>query len=489
MPSLKQKTISGLTWSFIDNFSNIGIQFIIGIILARILSPKEFGLIGMITVFISISQSFIDSGFSNSLIRKNNCTQKDYSTVFYFNLIIGVVFYTLLFFLAVPISNFFNEPKLIEIIRILGIVLIISSFSIIQRAILTKRVDFKLQTKISIISSIVSGAIAIYMAYSGYGVWSLVWKTIVATLTTSTLLWFWNNWHPQFIFNFKVFVEHFKFGYKLLLSGLINTLYLNVYYLIIGKFFSAVELGYYTRAEQFSNLPSSNITGVINRVSYPVLSQLQDEPLKLKSGYKKLIKTTMFISFVLMIGMAAIAKPLILTLIGVKWASSIIYLQLLCFSAMLYPLHALNLNILNVKGRSDLFLKLEIIKKIVAIPIIFVVIFLGVKAMIFGFIILSFAAYFLNAHWSGKLINYSIKEQILDIIPSFLLSLFMGLIVFSLEYVVPLKPLYLLLLQFSLGAFLTIFFSKLFKLEGYMEIKEIIISKFPSLNKFLHANK
>jgi len=489
MSSLKQKTISGLTWSFIDNFSNIGIQFIIGIILARILSPKEFGLIGMITVFISISQSFIDSGFSNSLIRKNNCTQKDYSTVFYFNLIIGVVFYTLLFFLAVPISNFFNEPKLIEIIRILGIVLIISSFSIIQRAILTKRVDFKLQTKISIISSIVSGAIAIYMAYSGYGVWSLVWKTIVATLTTSTLLWFWNNWHPQFIFNFKVFVEHFKFGYKLLLSGLINTLYLNVYYLIIGKFFSAVELGYYTRAEQFSNLPSSNITGVINRVSYPVLSQLQDEPLKLKSGYKKLIKTTMFISFVLMIGMAAIAKPLILTLIGVKWASSIIYLQLLCFSAMLYPLHALNLNILNVKGRSDLFLKLEIIKKIVAIPIIFVVIFLGVKAMIFGFIILSFAAYFLNAHWSGKLINYSIKEQILDIIPSFLLSLFMGLIVFSLEYVVPLKPLYLLLLQFSLGAFLTIFFSKLFKLEGYMEIKEIIISKFPSLNKFLHANK
>jgi len=489
MSSLKQKTISGLTWSFIDNFSNIGIQFIIGIILARILSPKEFGLIGMITVFISISQSFIDSGFSNSLIRKNNCTQKDYSTVFYFNLIIGVVFYTLLFFLAVPISNFFNEPKLIEIIRILGIVLIISSFSIIQRAILTKRVDFKLQTKISIISSIVSGAIAIYMAYSGYGVWSLVWKTIVATLTTSTLLWFWNNWHPQFIFNFKVLVEHFKFGYKLLLSGLINTLYLNVYYLIIGKFFSAVELGYYTRAEQFSNLPSSNITGVINRVSYPVLSQLQDEPLKLKSGYKKLIKTTMFISFVLMIGMAAIAKPLILTLIGVKWASSIIYLQLLCFSAMLYPLHALNLNILNVKGRSDLFLKLEIIKKIVAIPIIFVVIFLGVKAMIFGFIILSFAAYFLNAHWSGKLINYSIKEQILDIIPSFLLSLFMGLIVFSLEYVVPLKPLYLLLLQFSLGAFLTIFFSKLFKLEGYMEIKEIIISKFPSLNKFLHANK
>ena len=489
MSSLKQKTISGLTWSFIDNFSNIGIQFIIGIILARILSPKEFGLIGMITVFISISQSFIDSGFSNSLIRKNNCTQKDYSTVFYFNLIIGVVFYTLLFFLAVPISNFFNEPKLIEIIRILGIVLIISSFSIIQRAILTKRVDFKLQTKISIISSIVSGAIAIYMAYSGYGVWSLVWKTIVATLTTSTLLWFWNNWYPQFIFNFKVFGEHFKFGYKLLLSGLINTLYLNVYYLIIGKFFSAVELGYYTRAEQFSNLPSSNITGVINRVSYPVLSQLQDEPLKLKSGYKKLIKTTMFISFVLMIGMAAIAKPLILTLIGVKWASSIIYLQLLCFSAMLYPLHALNLNILNVKGRSDLFLKLEIIKKIVAIPIIFVVIFLGVKAMIFGFIILSFAAYFLNAHWSGKLINYSIKEQILDIIPSFLLSLFMGLIVFSLEYVVPLKPLYLLLLQFSLGAFLTIFFSKLFKLEGYMEIKEIIISKFPSLNKFLHANK
>jgi O-antigen/teichoic acid export membrane protein len=485
----KQKTVSGLTWSFIDNFSNLGIQFIVGIILARILSPKEFGLLGLITVFIAVSSAFIDSGFSNSLIRKKDCTQQDYSTVFYFNIAASIIFYLLLFVLAVPISSFFKEPQLVNIIRVVGVSLIISSFSLIQRTILTKRVDFKLQTKISIISSILSGVIGIYMAFSGFGVWSLVWKSVLAALFTTILLWLWNHWYPLFLFNFKIFKEHFKFGYKLLLSGLIDTIYKNVYYLIIGKFFSSAELGFYTRAEQFSSLPSSNITGVISRVSYPVLSQLQEKPEKLKDGYKKLIKNTMFITFILMMGMAAVAKPLILTLIGAKWASSIIYLQLLCFSAMLYPLQALNLNMLNVKGRSDLFLKLEIIKKLLAIPVIFVAIFLGIKAMLIGFIILSFASYFLNAYWSGRLIDYSIKEQVMDIVPSFLLALFMGFIVFGLGYFVPLKPLYLLLLQFSLGAFITISFSKIIKLEEYMMIREIVLSKLSVLKKLFHANE
>lgn len=483
MATLKQKTVSGLTWSFIDNFSNIGIQFIIGIILARILSPKEFGLIGLITIFIAVSQGFIDSGFSNSLIRKKDCTQHDFSTVFYFNLFVGIVLYLLLFFLAIPISVFFKEPKLIDIIRVLGTVLIISSFSIIQMAILTKKVNFKLQTKISILSSVVSGVIAIYLAYTGYGVWSLVWKIISSAFITTIFLWIWNNWHPILLFNIKIFKEHFKFGYKLLISGLINTLYQNIFYIVIGKFYSAIQLGYYTRAEQFSSVPSSNITGVINRVSFPVLSQLQDDPEKLKSGYKKIIKSAMFISFVLMIGMAAVAKPLILTLIGVKWTTSIIYLQLLCFSAMLYPLHALNLNILNVKGRSDLFLKLEIIKKLIAVPIIFVAILFGIKVMLISLIVVSFIGYFINSFWSGKLINYSIKEQVNDIIPSFFLAAFMGVITFCLGYFLPFNPILILIIQICFGSFVIIILSKLFKNEGYLEIREIIINRFPVFNK------
>lgn len=489
MPTLKQRTISGLAWSFIDNFSNLGIQFIVGIILARILLPKEFGILGLITVFIAVSSTFIDSGFSNSLIRKKDCTQQDYSTVFYFNIAVSVFFYILLFALADPISIFFKEPQLVNIIRVVGLSLIISSISLIQRTILTKRVDFKLQTKISVISSILSGVFGIYLAYQGFGVWSLVWRNITAVSLTSTLLWKWNRWFPVFIFNFSLFKEHLKYGSKLLVSGLINTLYNNFYYLIIAKLFSASELGYYTRSEQFSNLPSSNITSVIQRVSFPVLSQLQNEPQQLKNGYKKLIKNIMYITFVLMIGLAAVAKPLILTLIGAKWTTSILYLQLLCFSTMLYPLHALNLNMLNVKGRSDLFLKIEIIKKSIAIPIILISVFWGIKTMLIGFIFLSVVSYFLNAYWSGMLIGYSIKEQISDIANSFLLAFFMGFVVFNIGYILPLKPVFQLMIQISVGAIITISLSKILKLSEYIEIKNIIIDRLSAFNKMMYERK
>jgi teichuronic acid exporter len=483
LPTLKQKTVSGLTWSFLDNFSNLGIQFIIGIILARLLSPKEFGLIGMITVFISLSQFFIDSGFSNSLIRKKNCTQNDYSTIFYFNLITSIVLYFFLFFLAVPISIFFNEPELTDIIRVIGVCLIVSSFSVIQRTILTKRIDFKLQTRISVISSILSGIISIYMAYFGFGVWSLVWKFISAALFTSVLLWLWNQWYPKMIFNYNSFKEHFKYGYKLLLTNLINVIYENVYYIIIGKYFNAETLGYYTRAQQFSNLPSLNITGVIQRVSFPVLSQLKDDPKKLKHAYKKLIISTMYISFILMLSLAAVSKSLILVLIGVKWNTSILYLQLLCFSAMLYPLHALNLNILNVVGRTDLSLKIEIIKKLLIIPIIIIAISFGVKAMLVSLIFISFAAFFLNGFYSGKLINYNVKEQIIDVLPSLLISLIISFILYIEDFVLKFSPGLVFLVQFLSGVFLLILISELFKLRAYYEIKNIVIDKYNKLIK------
>ena len=281
-PSLKQKTISGLIWSFIDSIAGQGISFIVGIILARLLSPKEFGLIGMLTIFIAISQSFIDSGFRQALIRKQDCTQTDYSTVFYFNIAVGVAFYILLFAFANSISNFFHEPVLKELIKVLGLALIINSFTMIQSTLLTKRIDFKLQAKISIIASLISGIISIYMAYTGLGVWSLVALTLIKYATNSILLWYWNKWKPALLFSKKSFKELFSFGSNLLVSGLIDTIYRNIYYVIIGKYFTAVELGYYTRAEQFQSLPSANLQGIIGRVSYPVLSTLQHDLPKLK---------------------------------------------------------------------------------------------------------------------------------------------------------------------------------------------------------------
>ena len=376
----------------------------------------------MLTIFIAVSQSFINSGFSQALIRKKDPSQADYSTVFYFNMIIGVVCFLILFFCAGLISRFFKEPQLKLLVQVLGLSLILNAFTIIQQTILTRRIDFKLQAKISIISSIVSGVVGLGMAFAGYGVWSLVIKTITMYAITSILLWLWNRWKPVLVFSIQSFKELFSFGSNLLISGLIDTIYRNVYYLIIGKYFSAQELGYYTRADQFNSLPSSNLTSVIQRVSYPVLSSIKEDIPKLKEAYKKLIRSTMLICFVLMLGMAAIAKPMILTLIGDKWEPCVIYLQMLCFVGMFYPLHALNLNMLQVEGRSDLFLRLEIIKKALAIPIIVIGVIWGIKIMILGMIVNTLIAYYLNSYWSGRFIGYSFLEQIKDILPSFLLA-------------------------------------------------------------------
>jgi teichuronic acid exporter len=473
--SLKQKTVSGLMWSFIENLANQGTNFIIGIVLARLLAPRDFGLIGMITIFIAISQSFIDSGFSQALIRKKDCTQADYSTVFYFNLLAGIAFYLLLFFSAGAISVFFREPQLTLLVRVLGINLIINALSIIQITQLTKRIDFKLQTRITVLFSIGSGVISIWMALNGFGVWSLVAKSLSQYALQSFFLWFWNGWRPSWLFDKKSFKEMFAFGAKLLASGLIDTAFKNIYYLVIGKYFSAVELGYYARADQFQNLPSQNLTGIIQRVSYPVLASIQEDVAKLKAAYKKLIRSTMLLSFVFMIGMAAVAKPLVITLIGTKWLPCVIYLQLLCFVGMLYPLHALNLNMLKLQGRSDLFLRLEIIKKAIFIPMIIIGVIGGIKILILGMLFASVFAYFLNSFWSGKLIGYSSLEQLRDIFPSFLLASAMGLAAFTAGMVLKTAPWLTLLIQTAVGGAFVFAIGEIFGMGDYLYIKRVVV--------------
>jgi teichuronic acid exporter len=476
--SLKTRTVSGLFWSFADNFANLGISLIVGIILARLLSPKEFGLIGMIAIFVSVSQSFINSGFSQALIRKTNPSQKDYSTVFYFNMIIGIISFLILFFCAGIISRFYGEPEIKHLLQVLSLSLIINAFSFIQQTILTKRIDFKLQTKISIVASVVSGVIGIGMAIAGYGVWSLVIKTIISYAIISVLLWSWSRWKPILVFSIQSFKELFSFGSKLLISGLIETIYKNIYYLIIGKYFSAAELGYYTRADQFTSFLSSNLTSVIQRVSYPALSSIKEDLPKLKEAYKKLIRSTMLICFILMLGMGSIAKTMVLTLIGEKWIPCVIYLQLLCFVGMMYPLHALNLSMLQVQGRSDLFLRLEIIKKALAIPIIVIGINYGLKILILGIIFNSMIAYFLNSYWSGQFIGYPFHEQIKDILPSFLLAVGISAVLFLEGLFIPLPSLPVLAIQLTTGTFLTIVICEGFHFRDYLYIKDLIKEQF-----------
>ncbi len=474
MGSLKGKTINGILWSSVDSFFNQGLLFIFGIVLARLLTPKEFGLIGMITVFISVSESFINSGFSQALIRKRECTETDFSTVFYFNTTIGIICFAILYISAPLISNFLNEPQLTDLVRVLGVVLIVDSLTMVQRAILTRRLDFKLQTKASIISTFFSGIVGITMAYSGFGVWSLIAKTISKATVNSFLLWLWNKWRPLLLFSVKSFKDLFGFGSKLLASGLIDTIYRNIYDLIIGKYYSAQELGFYTRANMFKNLPSNQLTSIISRVAYPALAQMQDDKLSLKRGYKKIIKSTMYVSFILMAGMAAVAEPMVLTLVGEKWRPCVIYLQLLCFIGAMYPLHAINLNMLNVQGRSDLFLKLEIIKKILAVPTIIIGIFWGIKVMIFGMWFNNIVAYYLNSYYSGRHINYPIREQVADILPSLLLALTVGTIVALAGWLFPLASFPKLIVQVLLGGILVFGLSELFKLKDYLYLKDMV---------------
>jgi Membrane protein involved in the export of O-antigen and teichoic acid len=435
----------------------------------------------MITIFIAVLVSFIDSGFAAALIRKQNCTDVDFSTVFYFNLAVSVLFYWILFFSAPAISRFFNEPQLTNLVKVLAIVLIIDSLTIIQRTILTKRIDFKLQTKISVIASIVSGVVGITLAFNGFGVWSLAVRQITQRAVNSGLLWVWNRWRPLLRFSRTSFSELFSFGYKLLISGLIDTLYRNIYLLIIGKYFSSQELGYYTRANQFQSLPSANINGIISRVSYPILAQMQDDKTALKRNYQKLIKSVMFITFVLMMGMAAVAEPMVITLIGEQWRPCVIYLQLLCFVGMMYPLHALNLNMLNVQGRSDLFLKLEIIKKVLAVPVIVIGVMFGIKAMIVGMIVNTQIAYFLNSYWSGRFIDYSMKDQVKDILPSFILAVSMALIVAGIGRLLPFGDPATLAVQVVAGAVLVFVMAEVTRLEAYVFMKEILHGKLATI--------
>lgn len=477
--SIKSKAVKGVGWSFADNIFNQGITFLVGLVLARLLTPEEYGLIGIIMIFISVFNSIVDSGFSSALIRKNNVKDEDYNTVFITNMSISVVLFLVMFVSAPLIARFFNQPLLTPLTQVMSSVLIINAFAIIQRTILIKNVDFKTQTKISLIASVVSGVVGIIMATVGYGVWSLVGQQVVRQLINSALLWTWAKWYPKIQFSIQSFKELFGFGWKLLVSGLIDTLWKEIYQVIIGKCYSPVTLGQYTRAHQFGAIFSTNLTSIVQRVSYPVLSQIQDDSERLKSGYKRVIKVTMLVTFGCMLGLAAIAKPMIITLIGEQWLPAVPFLQIICLQMMLYPLHAINLNMLQVQGRSDLFLKLEIIKKCIAIGPLLLGIFVNIYWMLFGSVCNGLIAYYLNAYYSGRFLNYSIKEQIKDILPSFILAVVMALVVFAISFInIPAFP--LLIIQVFLGITLFIGLCLITKIDAFIELKNIVI---PYINK------
>lgn len=475
--SLKHKTVKGVGWSFVDNIANSGITFLVGLVLARILTPAEYGVMAMVTIFIAISNSIVDSGFSNALIRKMKIERVDYNTVFYFNLVVSLFLYLVLFLCAPAISTFFKEPILVDILRVIGWILVINALAIIPRTILVRNVDFKTQTKVSLIASLSSGAIGICMALTGWGVWSLVGQQLSRQLLNTLFLWFFCRWRPLWEFSVQSFKELFGFGSKLLVSGLIDTIYKDIYSLVIGRCYSAADLGQYTRASQFNTIFSSNLTTVVQRVSYPVLSSIQNEEDRLREAYRRVIKVTMLVTFACMLGLAAVAKPLLVILIGEKWLPAVYFLQIICFSGMLYPLHAINLNILQVKGRSDLFLKLEIIKKIIATIPIVIGIFWGIELMLWGSVCTSFIAFFLNSYYSAPLIGYPTLQQIKDVVPTFCVSLGVAVLMWSFS-LLPLSYYIMFLLQFSVGIIAFILIYEWLRLSEYMEVRRLLLQFF-----------
>lgn len=473
MSSLKQKTISGLSWSFAGSFAGQAIGFVIGIILARLLSPREYGLIGMVTIFTILTQPFIDSGFSQALIRKKECTQTEFSTVFYFNVLSGIFFYIVIYFSAPYISLFFNEPQLTSLTRVIGLIIIVNSTSIIQTTTLTKDLNFKLQTKIGLISSVSSGVLGIFLAFSGFGVWALVVRSLTESAAKSIMLWLMNRWKPQIAFSLTVLKELFGFSSKLLASAILDKIYYNIYNLVIAKYFSARDLGLFTRAKMFKDLAAETISEIVGKVSFPAFASIQNEPQRLKNNYIQVLTSTNFIIWISMFVLASIAQPLITVLIGIQWSESIVYLQLLSFVGVFYPTHVLTRNILMVYGKSGLFLRLQIFTKALAVPAIIAGVIWGIKFMILAMIFTGIIEYLVKAYFSGKLIGYSVLQQLKDLGPTILLASIVGVILYLINQTLNISSFIILFIQLSIGTFVIIGFSEFFKLKEYLFIKEI----------------
>lgn len=433
--SLKDKTVKGFVWSAVDRFSGQAIQFVFSILIARLLMPEDYGVIAMLGIFLAVSQTFIDSGFGTALIRKVDRTEADFSTVFYFNIAVALILYLFLFLLAPVIARFYDTPLLEPVTKVISLSLIISSLSGIHNSKLSIAIDFKTKAKASVLSALLTGIVGLWMAYAGYGVWALVIQNLCLRTVWTLMMWGLVKWRPQLIFSWKSFKELFSFGSKLLASGLLDTIYNNLYTLVIGKVFSPTTLGVYSKANSLAQFPSFNITSVIQTVSFPVLSTIQNEEERLTNAYKRLLKLSAFTVFPLMVGLAAVADPFIMIILTEKWAETIPLLQIVCFSMMWYPIHTINLNILQVKGRSDYFLKLEVIKKIQGVLFLCITVPMGITAMCYGNIINTLINLLWNTYYTKKLIGYGFLEQMKDLMPILMHSLLMGCVVVLVSHV------------------------------------------------------
>lgn len=475
----KSKVISSLVWKFLERVCAQAVNLVVSIILARLIAPEQYGVIALTTIFITISNVFVESGLGTSLIQKKNADSKDFSTVFYCNIVMSIIMYLVIFFIAPLAAKFYSSPILTPVLRVLGITVLIAGVKSIQCSYVSKNMMFKKFFVSTFIGTVISAIIGIWMAYNGYGVWSLVVQQLSNTLFDTIILWITVKWRPTLEFSFKRLKVLYGFGWKMLCSSLIDTVYNEIYGLSIGKIYTTEQLAYYNRGNQFPKLITVNIDGSISSVMLPTLSKEQDNKQKVKSMMRRAIKTSSFLLFPLMIGLAVVAKPLVSILLTDKWLPAVPLMQLLCFSYMLWPIHTINLQAINALGRSDIFLKLEVIKKIVGVTALIISIPFGIKFMVFMKIVTSIIATFINAHPNKKLVDYSYLEQITDILPALAISIAMGLIVYFIN-LLPISSIMILIIQILLGVIIYLGLSYIFRIDAF---KYIIDSAKQKLKK------
>ncbi|MBS5115785.1 MAG: lipopolysaccharide biosynthesis protein [Erysipelotrichaceae bacterium] len=464
------KVFSGLIWKFLERFGTVGIQFIIQIILARLLSPDDYGAIALITVFITVSNVFVQNGFNTALIQRQDVTEEDYSSVFWISMLVALICYIILFILSPFIADFYSMSVLNNVLKVLGLTLFFGAYNSIQIAKISKEFKFKKLFYSSLIGMCISGITGIILAMNRFGVWTLVFQQLLNQIIISFVLYFQVDWKLKIVVNIKRVKLLFGFGSKLLVSSLIDVIYNNIYNLVIGKVYDSTTLGYYNRADQFPNLIVNNVNGSIQSVILPALAEHQDNKPRVKEMMRKAMTLSSYLVFPLMIGMAACAEPMIELLLTDKWLPCVPYLRLLCFSYMLWPIHTANLQAINALGHSEIFLKLEIIKKVIGIIALVISTPFGVIAMVSMKVITSIISTFINALPNKSLLNYSYKSQIFDLLPTFIISTIMGILVFvtdNLLKVISLGILSRLILDVIIGIIIYIILSLITKNKNF----------------------
>jgi teichuronic acid exporter len=471
--NLKGVAAKGLFWSAMERFGAQGIQFIFGIMITRILIPADFGLVGMILIFMAIGQALVDSGFGSSLIWKKDPTDADFSSVFYFNVGISLILYLIFFFLAPIIASFYNEPQLVDLIRVICLNFIFLSFSLIQQVVLQKKVDFKLLTYVNVASSIVGGVIALVMAFRGFGAWAIVFQILVKSFITSFLLWIFNKWRPMLSFSWISLKELFNYGSKLTVAGLIYTVFQYLYFNIIGKLFPVEALGFYTRAAQLQEFPVKTIGSIFHRVAFPVFASIQDENERLKNAVGKTLRTMAFFNFPILLGLIAVADKLIEVVLTEKWLPASDYFKLLCLIGLFYSFQAINGELLKTKGKSNWILKLEIITKTIMVINIVITWRWGITAIIYGQMVSVFVAHLMGSWYVWRLIGYSLWQQIKDVFVYFAISVFMYLIAVLILHFIS-NPVLSLTVASIAGATFYFVAASVLKLDEIHEIKKIL---------------